>query len=117
MSAMGALLLADVVETSHAVSATRSRLAKREALVGLLQRAEPDDIEVAVAFLSGALRQRGTGLGWASLRDLPAPASEGTLTVVEVDAAFEQIATIAGTGSAQARVQAVTSLMSRATAD
>ena len=114
---MGGLLLADVVETSRAVASTRSRLAKREALVGLLQRADPDDIEVAVAFLSGSLRQRRTGLGWASLRDLPAPASEATLTTAEVDAAFEQISTIAGTGSAQARERAVTSLMSRATAD
>src|SRR3954463_11184941 len=103
MSAMGALLLADVVETSHAVTATRSRLAKREALVGLLQRADPDDIEVAVAFLSGTLRQRRTGLGWASLRDLPAPATVATLTAAEVDAAFEQISIIAGAGSGQAR--------------
>jgi DNA ligase-1 len=114
---MGSLLLSDVVETSRTVAATRSRLAKREALVGLLQRAEADDIEVAVAFLSGSLRQRRTGLGWASLRDLPDPADEPSLTAAEVDATFERISTIAGTGSAQARLDASNALMSRATAD
>ena len=65
---MADLRLADVVATSQAVAATRSRLAKREALVDLLKRADAEDIEVAVAFLSGSLRQRRTGLGWASLR-------------------------------------------------
>ncbi len=117
LGGMGSLLLTDVVETSRAVGATRSRLAKREALVGLLQRAEADDIEVAVAFLSGSLRQRRTGLGWASLRDLPDPADEPSLTAAEVDAAFEQISRIAGTGSAKARLDASNALMARATAD
>src|SRR4051794_3649740 len=77
---MADLLLADVVATSTAVAATRSRLAKRDALVDLLKRADAEDIEVAVAFLSGSLRQRRTGLGWASLRDLPPPAATSTLT-------------------------------------
>ena len=114
---MATLTLSDVVATSQAVSATRSRLAKREALVDLLKRADPEDIEVAVAFLSGALRQRRTGLGWASLRDLPDPAWAATLTIAEADTAFETISLIAGTGSAAARAGAVTALMTRATAD
>ncbi len=114
---MVALLLNDVVETSQAVAATRSRLAKREALVSLLRRAEADDIEVAVAFLSGSLRQRRTGLGWASMRDLPTPADESSLTIIEVDAAFEAISILAGSGSAAARSAAATELMGRATAD
>ncbi len=114
---MAPLSLSDVVATSQAVAATRSRLAKRDALVDLLKRADPDDVEVAVAFLSGALRQRRTGLGWASLRDLPEPAGAATLTIAEVDAAFETISQIAGTGSAATRAGAVNALMSRATAD
>ena len=111
------MLLHDVVSTSQAVAATRSRLAKREALVVLLQRAEVDDVEVTVAFLSGALRQRRTGLGWASLRDLPTPATAPTLTVAEADAAFEEISRLAGTGSANARSTAAAELMSRATTE
>ena len=114
---MSALLLTDVVQTSQAVAATRSRLAKREALVDLLKRADADDVEVAVAFLSGSLRQRRTGLGWASLRELPEPAAEPTLTIAEVDAAFEAISTLAGAGSANARLAAAADLMSRATSD
>ena len=114
---MATLTLSDVVATSKAVSATRSRLAKRVALVDLLKRADPDDIEVAVAFLSGALRQRRTGLGWASLRELPTAASTPSLTIAEVDGAFEAISRIAGTGSAAARAGAVHALMERATDD
>ncbi len=114
---MVALLLTDVVATSQAVSATRSRLAKRAALVDLLTRADREHVEVAVAFLSGSLRQRRTGLGWASLRDLPEPAATATLTIAEVDAAFESISRIAGTGSSATRLDAVTALMRRATAD
>ncbi len=114
---MAALTLSDVVATSQAVTATRSRLAKREALVDLLKRADRDDVEVAVAFLSGALRQRRTGVGWASLRDLPDPASTSSLNVAEVDAAFEAISRMSGAGSAAARLEAVSALMSRATDD
>ena len=33
------------------------------------------------AYLAGELRQRQTGVGWASLRELPPPAAEPTLTV------------------------------------
>ncbi|HEY7042217.1 MAG TPA: ATP-dependent DNA ligase, partial [Nocardioidaceae bacterium] len=114
---MAGLMLADVVATSQQVTATRSRLAKRTALVELLRRADAADIEVAVAFMSGVLRQRRTGLGWASLRDLPPPADTATLTIAEVDAAFEAISRLAGTGSATARGAAATALMGRATAD
>ncbi len=117
LTRMAALPLSDVVATSQTVSATRSRLAKRDALVDLLKRADRADVEVAVAFLSGALRQRRTGLGWASMRDLPDPAEEPSLTVAEVDAAFETISRIAGAGSSAARLDAVTTLMTRATAD
>ena len=63
-----------LVETSGAVAATRSRLAKRDALSALLSQAEPGDIEILVAYLAGELRQRRTGVGWQSLRSLPEPA-------------------------------------------
>ena len=45
-----------------------------------------------VAYLSGELRQRRTGVGWASLRDLPPPAGVPELRVAEVDAALAAIA-------------------------
>ena len=94
------VLLSEVVAVSRAVSATRSRLAKREAIADVLRRAEPADIEILVTYLGGDLRQRRTGVGWASLRSLPDPAEEPTLELQEVDAEFDRMAGLSGAGSA-----------------
>ena len=107
--------LADLVEASEAVGATRSRLAKVERIAEVLRRLAPDEVAAGVAFLSGELRQRQIGVGWAALRDLPAPAAEPSLTVGEVDAAFERIGGLAGPGSQAARREALAELFARAT--
>ena len=83
------MLLAELVATSAAVAATRSRKAKVAALAELLGRVEPEELEVVVSYLGGTLRQRRTGLGWRGVSDLPAPADEPSLTVLEVHDAFE----------------------------
>lgn len=57
------MLLHRIVAASTAVSATRSRLAKRAVLAEVLAAAEPDDIHVVVSYLAGELRQRRTGVG------------------------------------------------------
>lgn len=111
------MLLADVVATSGAVAATRSRKAKVAAIAALLARASPEEIETVTAYVGGALRQRRTGLGWRGLASLPAPASSSTLEVVEVHDAFDHLAGLAGAGSQAARAAAVESLFGRATAD
>jgi DNA ligase-1 len=111
------MLLADLVATSQAVSATRSRKAKAASLAEALRQAEPEELETVVAYLGGTLRQRRTGLGWRGLSDLPAPAPAPTLTVSEVHAAFDAISAIAGAGSQAARKAAVADLFGRATAD
>lgn len=111
------MLLADVAATSTQVAATRSRLAKRALLVDLLRRTPPDDVEVVSRYLGGELRQRRTGLGWRSLSGLPAPADEPTLTVLQVDAAFEAMASLSGAGSSVARSAAARELFAAATAD
>ncbi len=72
----GAMLLADLVQASRAVGATRSRKAKTAALAEALALAEPEEVETATSYLSGVLRQRRTGLGWRSLADLPEPAGD-----------------------------------------
>ncbi|HKB31697.1 MAG TPA: hypothetical protein VKD26_12790, partial [Streptosporangiaceae bacterium] len=64
------MLLDELVRTSAAVAATSSRRAKIEAIANLLRRAEPGEVPVAVAFLSGELRQRQIGVGYAALRDI-----------------------------------------------
>lgn len=83
------MLLEELTAISQAVSETSSRTAKIERLADTLRRLEPGEIAVGVAYLSGELRQRQIGVGYRSLRDLPAPAEAATLTVAEVDAACE----------------------------
>ena len=67
------MLLAELVATSTAVAATRSRKAKVAALAETLRGVEPAELEVVVSYLGGALRQRRTGLGWRGVSDLPVP--------------------------------------------
>lgn len=110
------MLLADLVATSAAVAATRSRKAKVVALAELLDRVGTDELEVVVSYLGGALRQRRTGLGWRGVSDLPEPTEEPSLSVLEVHEAFETMSRISGPGSQAARREAVADLFGRATA-
>src|SRR5207247_8650688 len=79
------MLLSDLASTSAMVASTSSRLAKVEAISACLRRASPPEVAVVVSYLSGELRQRRTGVGWAALRQMPAPAEVPTLEVAEVD--------------------------------
>jgi DNA ligase 1 len=109
------MLLAEIVETSAAVAATRSRSAKIEALAACIARMQSDEAAAGVAFLAGEPRQRRLGVGWASLRDLPPAAAPATLTVLDVEAAFERLAALAGAGSQAERRRALAELFGRAT--
>ena len=116
---MTGMRLVDVAEASAAVAATRSRLAKREVLAAALRKAAaagPDEVALATRYLSGQLRQRRTGLGWRSLAGLPEPADEPSLTLTEVDDAFEEMAGVSGAGSAGARAASAARLFGAATA-
>jgi DNA ligase-1 len=114
---MGVMLLAQVVTTSSAVTATSSRKAKVAAIADLLRASGPHEVELVATYLAGSVRQRRTGLGWRSLQHSPAPADEPTLTVTEVDAALEHLAALSGSGSKAARTTALDDLLRRATAD
>ncbi|HEX6232985.1 MAG TPA: ATP-dependent DNA ligase [Jiangellaceae bacterium] len=111
------MLLKDVAETSAAVAATSSRRAKIALLGECLRRAEPGEVPIVVAYLSGELRQRRTGLGYAALRDIPSPATAPSLSVAAVDAEFAAMAELAGKGSATARRDRFNALMANATPD
>jgi DNA ligase-1 len=111
------VLLADLVAGSATVAATRSRLAKVAALAECLRRAEPDEIAIVVSYLSGELRQRRSGVGWAALRNLPPPAPVPTLEVRDVDRAFAAIENLSGPGSSAARRSELAALFARATAE
>jgi DNA ligase-1 len=111
------VLLADLVATSDTLAATSSRTAKIAAVADALRRLSPDEIPAGVAYLSGDLRQRQIGVGWALLRDPPPPAAAPTLTVGEVDRTCERIGALAGKGSLTERRRLVADLLGRATED
>jgi DNA ligase-1 len=111
------MLLADVVAASRDVAATSSRRAKTERIAAVLRRAAPEEAAILVPWLSGELRQRRTGVGWATLRDAPAAATGPTLTVAETDDLFLRVSELSGSGSAGERRRLVHDLFGRATGD
>jgi DNA ligase-1 len=114
---MAGMRFADLAATSLAVGSTRSRKQKAALLAEALRGLEPGEVEPGVAYLSGELRQRRTGVGWRTLADLPEPAAEATLTVGDVDVVLEEVAGMAGAGSQAARRDAIAALFARATAE
>ncbi|MET0782600.1 MAG: ATP-dependent DNA ligase, partial [Microbacterium sp.] len=111
------MLLHELVETTAAVGATSSRLAKIDALASLLGRLEPDEFAAAIGFLTAKPRQGRIGVGWRGVAALDAHhATEPTLTVLDVDAALERLAAASGAGSVGARRTELDELAARATA-
>jgi DNA ligase-1 len=109
------VLLARVAETSAEVAATSARLAKVGLIAGCLREAAPAEVGPVVAYLSGDLPQRRTGVGWATLRAVPPAAEVAGLTIGEVDRALTTIAELAGRGSQADRARLVGELFGRAT--
>jgi ATP-dependent DNA ligase I len=126
------VLLSELVRTSEAVAATSGRRAKIEEISAALRQAEPGELAVVVAFLSGELRQRQIGVGYAALGTLMGlptvgdGAAEATqektngaatapLTVPETDAAFEEIGKARGAGTQAERKRLLAELFGRAT--
>ncbi|AGL14939.1 ATP-dependent DNA ligase [Actinoplanes sp. N902-109] len=107
----------DLAATSASVAAVSGRKAKIDLLAGALRRLAPDEIAAGSAYLAGELRQRQTGVGYAGLRDLPAPTAEPMLSVKEVDARIAEISVVAGAGSQARRRELVGALFARATVD
>jgi ATP-dependent DNA ligase I len=122
------VLLSELVRTSEAVAQESGRRAKIDELAGLLRRAEPGETGLAVAFLSGELRQRQIGVGYAALSDLlrpglPAPgpdsaaASAGpgrALTLGALDDVFATIGAVTGPGAQAERRRLLADLFARA---
>ena len=112
------MLLLDAATTSLDVGGTSSRLAKVAHIAELLRRtaSDPDEVAIIVSWLSGELRQRQIGVGWASLRSRPPAAAHPTLTVASVDAAFWQIGAVSGRGAQARRAELLAQLFAAATA-
>jgi len=109
--------LSDVVDTSTVVASTSSRGKKVELLADVLRRLAPDEIAIAIGFLTGWPRQGKLGIGWATLDAARPPnaAEEATLTVAEVDEAFAALKSVKGSNSAAQRLRLLGDLMARAT--
>jgi len=84
-------------------------------LAELLRNLSPGEAAIGVAYLSGQLRQRQIGVGYASMRDFPPAAGVASLTLVEVDSALEQIGQVAGKDSQAERRRQLNALFARAT--
>jgi ATP-dependent DNA ligase I len=124
------MLFAELADASRRLAATSKRGEKAGLLAELLRRLAPDEIEVAVGVLTGTPRQGRIGIGWATLRDVSrasSQASEGSgvvrvepaatpsLTVLEVDAVVDRLASMSGAGVTAARRALLTDVFERAT--
>src|SRR5688572_293632 len=112
-------LLAETAAVSRRVSETSSRLEKIRELAEHLRGLAPDEIPIAIAFLSGETRQGKLGVYYAALRSAegtPA-ARQPVLTLQQVDDELAALAGLSGMGSAQARTQKLAALYGRATAE
>ena len=108
--------LAELVATSRQVAATPSRLEKAALLAALLKRLAPEEIEIAVAYLSGETRQPKLGLGYAAVsRVAGAVEQDGApLELADVDAALAALRATTGKGSTGARAERLGALFARA---
>ena len=109
--------LQELVDVSNAVAEARGRLDKIGKLAQLLKKAAPDEVRLAVAFLSGALLQGRIGIGWSIVsqsRDV-APAMESSLSLSETHHTFDRIASTKGAGATRLRAQLLSDLFRRAT--
>ena len=111
-------LLAQVVRASAEVAATPSRLAKTRTFANFLRALEPGEVEIALPWLSGEIRQGKLTIGYAALRSVMGePAAQASLTAHDVDRAFEKLKTVKGKGAAGQRTAQLKELFARATAE
>ena len=109
-------LLADVVTASREVAETSSRSQKVALLADLLRRLDPDEVPLAVGFLSGVPRQGRVGVGYSTIYGIDGtPADEASLTVADLDLAITELAKASGSGSATRRKEILGVLLGRAT--
>ncbi|WP_348789337.1 ATP-dependent DNA ligase [Leifsonia sp. NPDC080035] len=110
------MLLETLVTTLEAVAATRSRLAKVDALSDLLRDLPAEEIAPAVGMLVGRPRQGRVGVGWrGASAAMGAAAAEPTLTVTDLDRLLDRLSAASGPGSAEERASLLRGFAERAT--
>jgi len=99
-----AMQFATLAGASRDVAATSKRSEKSAILAAVLADLVPDEVSPAVGMLVGAVRQGRIGVGWAQLRDLDVDAApDPTLTIGDVDAVIDELASLSGPGSMATR--------------
>ena len=111
--------LDELVRVSAAVAASSGRLDKISRLADLLSRIPPDDVPIAIGFLTGWPRQGKLGVGWATVASARGreAATTASLVLRDVDGVFDQLLTVRGKNSAAERGRLLGELFARATAD
>ncbi len=106
---------AEIVILCRRLEATRARLEKRRLLAEFLRRVEPDEVEHAVAFLTGRPFS-ASDPRVLSVRGLPAVGARGgePLVIRDVADAFAAVAEASGSGSRRLREERLTALAARA---
>ncbi|MBV8033330.1 MAG: ATP-dependent DNA ligase [Betaproteobacteria bacterium] len=109
-------LLTELARASARVAENPGRLAKIAALADFLRRLAPQEIDIAIPYLSGELPQGKLALGYATLASVRGSASPSpSLSLADVHACFEKLKNTKGKGSAAARQQLLKDLFQKAT--
>ena len=112
------MLLQSLVSCSTQVARTSGRLAKIKLLADLLRQATPEEMELAIAYLSGTTRQAKVGVGWATLQAAKGSGVRSSeLGIQDVDNVLERISKTSGKGSATEKKKLLRDLFARATAE
>ena len=112
------MLLSTLVNTSAQVAQTSGRLTKINLLADLLRQATPEEMELAIAYLSGTTRQAKVGVGWATLQAATGTGARSSqLEIKDVDHVLDLISKTSGKGSATTKKKLLTDLFARATAE
>jgi DNA ligase-1 len=111
-------LLRVVTGTSRKVADTSSRLEKTRELAACLRIVEPDEIPIAIAYLSGETCQGKVGVSYASLQAARVAAADTpSLELRDADRAFSELVQTKGLGSTARRSEQLRRLFGRATAE
>ncbi len=117
------MTLGEFSNLCRSLASTRSRLTKTALTAEFLRRLEPDEVPLAVAFLTArpfpASDPRVLDVSWATLSEIfdaagPAAAAP-SLTLLDVARSFAAVAEASGRGSRRAKAEQLRALFSRAT--
>jgi DNA ligase-1 len=111
-------LFANLADTSQRVGATAARSAKIRELAALLTQLQPEEIGIAVHYLSGEIPQGRIGIGPAAVSSaaMTPAARVPTLSIAEVDLRLAALAATGGAGSAARRAARLRELFALTTA-